>query len=588
MFYVSDDLMSPKYQYNDLVLVEALLDNSNIESGDYLVFLDKENKRLFMHIYDKGDYLIITPLNINNSKGIMPIKVNKNDVKGNYTLFKALREQHILVRHFNAPRIDQYLRISIGTDEQMDELLKAMGEDGSEEALLADLKKPVEEMSMGTMDQAMIDALLAGAAGETVLDNAVSDDMSAKEVSIEEAQLFDSPEEFEKALMAEMKSEGTVNTENMDDIVYSADTDASSMLAQLMEEMQEEDQRMEEQSFDDDFMTEESIEALLSAAKNSSADVSDEQTEDSDISNTEDMAEIEALLGMSESGEIFEENNELLRMLEEAGAEAPKQINGDEVLEVDEAELDAILSMGNAEGTFGNTAEEVSGSNKKKKVKKEKVKKEKKVKEKKEKKSFEMKGLLRKIFSALMEEIPEDGSETEEGLKLSEENQTILDELDQEGKKKAKFTGKKNKNEKNEASNKKKKPKKEKKPKKGKKPKKEKKPKLPKRKENAAPEKKIPKKKIIVTFIFAFSVLVLILLVEFLMVPMITQSRARSAYDKGDYYEAYKEYYGQKLSEEDEKRFQSAITILRMQSNLDGYNNYMRMNKEMNALHCLL
>ncbi len=90
MFYVSDDLMSPKYQYNDLVLVEALLDNSNIESGDYLVFLDKENKRLFMHIYDKGDYLIITPLNINNSKGIMPIKVNKNDVKGNYTLFKAL------------------------------------------------------------------------------------------------------------------------------------------------------------------------------------------------------------------------------------------------------------------------------------------------------------------------------------------------------------------------------------------------------------------------------------------------------------------------------------------------------------------
>ena len=41
-------------------------------------------------------------------------------------LFKELRDQHILVRHFNAPRIDQYLRISIGTDEQMDELLKAI------------------------------------------------------------------------------------------------------------------------------------------------------------------------------------------------------------------------------------------------------------------------------------------------------------------------------------------------------------------------------------------------------------------------------------------------------------------------------
>ena len=43
-----------------------------------------------------------------------------------------------------------------------------------------------------------------------------------------------------------------------------------------------------------------------------------------------------------------------------------------------------------------------------------------------------------------------------------------------------------------------------------------------------------------------------------------------------------------KLSEEDEKRFQSATTILRMQSNLDAYNNYMKMNKEVKALHSLL
>ena len=39
-----------------------------------------------------------------------------------------LREKHIIVRHFKLPRIDQYLRITIGTDEQCDELVKAIKE----------------------------------------------------------------------------------------------------------------------------------------------------------------------------------------------------------------------------------------------------------------------------------------------------------------------------------------------------------------------------------------------------------------------------------------------------------------------------
>ena len=38
-------------------------------------------------------------------------------------LFEALKEQHIYVRYFNAPRIDNYLRITVGTDEEMDALL---------------------------------------------------------------------------------------------------------------------------------------------------------------------------------------------------------------------------------------------------------------------------------------------------------------------------------------------------------------------------------------------------------------------------------------------------------------------------------
>ncbi len=38
-------------------------------------------------------------------------------------LFEALKEEGIYVRYFNKPRIDNYLRISIGTDEEMDAML---------------------------------------------------------------------------------------------------------------------------------------------------------------------------------------------------------------------------------------------------------------------------------------------------------------------------------------------------------------------------------------------------------------------------------------------------------------------------------
>jgi histidinol-phosphate aminotransferase len=43
-------------------------------------------------------------------------------------LFAALRGRGIIVRYFDRPRIDDYLRISIGTDEQCDTLLAALAE----------------------------------------------------------------------------------------------------------------------------------------------------------------------------------------------------------------------------------------------------------------------------------------------------------------------------------------------------------------------------------------------------------------------------------------------------------------------------
>jgi histidinol-phosphate aminotransferase len=43
-------------------------------------------------------------------------------------LFSALRERGVIVRYFEQPRIDDYLRISVGTDEQCDTLLAALRE----------------------------------------------------------------------------------------------------------------------------------------------------------------------------------------------------------------------------------------------------------------------------------------------------------------------------------------------------------------------------------------------------------------------------------------------------------------------------
>lgn len=39
-------------------------------------------------------------------------------------LFDALRKEKIYVRYFNLPRIDNYLRITMGTDEEMKTLIR--------------------------------------------------------------------------------------------------------------------------------------------------------------------------------------------------------------------------------------------------------------------------------------------------------------------------------------------------------------------------------------------------------------------------------------------------------------------------------
>jgi len=42
------------------------------------------------------------------------------------TLFRRLREEGVLVRYFDKPRIDNYLRITIGTDAEMEILINTL------------------------------------------------------------------------------------------------------------------------------------------------------------------------------------------------------------------------------------------------------------------------------------------------------------------------------------------------------------------------------------------------------------------------------------------------------------------------------
>lgn len=53
--------------------------------------------------------------------------VKHNTIKADI-IFELLKKKNIFVRYFDKPRIDNYLRITIGTDQEMDKLYDALGE----------------------------------------------------------------------------------------------------------------------------------------------------------------------------------------------------------------------------------------------------------------------------------------------------------------------------------------------------------------------------------------------------------------------------------------------------------------------------
>jgi len=94
--------------------------------------------------YEDTDYLEQTLTKINATRArttqalialgfeVLPSSANfvfvRHDSHKAEVLFSGLREQSIIVRYFDKPRINEFLRISIGTDAEMDILLLALSQ----------------------------------------------------------------------------------------------------------------------------------------------------------------------------------------------------------------------------------------------------------------------------------------------------------------------------------------------------------------------------------------------------------------------------------------------------------------------------
>ncbi len=111
--------------FNSYTLDRCALGGAAVAVGD-LEYYDEVNRRV--RITRDRTAAALTKLGFRGPPSTANfLFVSHPRVRGE-ALFKGLRERGILVRHFNKPRIDQYLRISIGTDQEMDALVAACGE----------------------------------------------------------------------------------------------------------------------------------------------------------------------------------------------------------------------------------------------------------------------------------------------------------------------------------------------------------------------------------------------------------------------------------------------------------------------------
>ena len=276
--------------------------------------------------------------------------------------------------------------------------------------------------------------------------------------------------------------------------------------------------------------------------------------EDSPISDDADLADL--LAGMSDDEELSEindllsknDNNEIVDT-----DDAPeRELSEEELFDIDEP--------------LSDEDEEEGAGKKGKKKKAKKAKKEKKP------------GFFSKLFSSLTEEVeePEDVKQIfaeETALDIAQEgaadNEKILDEIRDEDEPEKK--GKKGK-----------------KGKKEKKPKKEKKVKEKKEEEPGPPQKKLPKKKVILIGVFCFSLGVMMTLLAFLYPYYADMKNAQMEFEHQNYEQTFELLKGHRLNEEQQLMYDKSVVLLKAERKYDSYKNYMLLNMKVEALNALV
>lgn len=263
-----------------------------------------------------------------------------------------------------------------------------------------------------------------------------------------------------------------------------------------------------------------------------------------------------------------------------------------EVSEQDLADLDALLSM--AGNTIQSTGEKILPD-----VDKDALVAD-AVAEKKGKEKGEKKKLFARIVDFLMEEDEKEEEEAEfqekgnENIPLSEENKTVIEELDKNkdkkknkknkkgDKKEVDAEGKEGDDEKEEGEEKSKKHKKEKKPKKEKflpvetiEPKKDK-------------DSKITKKKVMPIAFVCLSLGAIVILVASLSGDYSAKKTAKEAFYRGDYETVYQNFYGKELNESEQVMYSKAECVLRIRLWIREYEMFVEEGAEAEALDSLI
>lgn len=192
------------------------------------------------------------------------------------------------------------------------------------------------------------------------------------------------------------------------------------------------------------------------------------------------------------------------------------------------------------------------------------------------------KGPRKSIFSRFWDFLTEeDEEETDsrgnEDVSMSNENQTILKEMDAESKKKKKKKGEEPKEEGKEEEKESKKPKKEKKPKKQKPP-----------KLLEPPGKKLSAKKVLGVAALGISACVIILVIAGVLVEYSSKREARAAYYAQDYQTCYQNLFGKDLNESEQVMFHRSEMILKIRLWIREYEILAGEGAELEALDSLI